>query len=155
MSKSAHSHRHSPGPVRRRAFVSKRAAIIGAVLVVALIVAAVLIFSPKSNSLPSEISADLAYQQYQQGAFFLDVRSVDEWNAFHVPGSTLIPLDQLAARVDEVPRNQPVVVVCRTGSRSRSGRDILLNAGFTQVTSVTGGLTAWSKAGYPVDGTRP
>jgi rhodanese-related sulfurtransferase len=155
MSKSAHSHRHSPAPVRRKAFVSKRAAIIGAVLVVALIVAAVLIFSRKPGHLPSEINADQAYQQYQQGAFFLDVRSVDEWNAFHVPGSTLIPLDQLAERLDEVPRDRQVIVVCRSGSRSRSGRDILLNAGFTQVASVTGGLTAWSKAGYPIEGTRP
>jgi rhodanese-related sulfurtransferase len=155
MSKSAHSHRHSPIPVRRRAFVSKRVAIIGAVLVVALVIAAVLIFSPKSYSLPAEISADQAYRQYQQGTFFLDVRSVDEWNAFHVPGSTLIPLDQLSERIGEVPDDRQVIVVCRTGSRSRSGRDILLNAGFTQVTSVTGGLTAWSKAGYPVDGTRP
>ena len=155
MSKSAHSHRHSPAPVRRRAFISKRAAIIGAVLVVALIVAAVLIFGPKSNSLPAEISADQAYQQYQQGAFFLDVRSTDEWNAFHVPGSTLIPLEQLAGRLDEVPRDRQVILVCHSGSRSRSGRDILLNAGFTQVANVTGGLTAWSKAGYPIEGTRP
>jgi rhodanese-related sulfurtransferase len=155
MSKRSYSHHPSSKPARRKARLSRRAAIIGAALVVALIVAAVLIFSRKSGHLPSEISADQAYQQYQQGAFFLDVRSVDEWNAFHVPGSTLIPLDQLSERLDEVPRDRQVIVVCRSGSRSRSGRDILLNSGFTQVASVTGGLTAWSKAGYPIEGTRP
>jgi len=87
----------------------------------------------------------------QNGAFVLDVRTVEEWNEFHAPNSTLIPLDQLASRLNEVPRDRQVVVVCRSGNRSQQGRDILLNAGFEQVTSMTGGLNEWRAGGFPIE----
>ncbi len=103
-----------------------------------------------STALPAEISVDEAYAKYPNGAFFLDVRTQEEWDQFHAPQSTLIPLDQLASRVNEVPRDRPIVVVCRSGNRSQQGRDILLQAGFTQVTSMAGGLTEWRSKGYPV-----
>ena len=98
-----------------------------------------------------EVSVDEAYQMYQDGAFVLDVRTQEEWDEFHVPGTTLIPLDELASRIDEVPRDQDVLVVCRSGNRSQSGRDTLLDAGFERVTSMTGGLNAWRDAGYPIE----
>ncbi len=100
--------------------------------------------------LPAEINVDQAYQEYQQGTFVLDVRTVEEWNEFHAPGTTLIPLDQLAQRVNELPRDRQIVVVCRSGNRSQSGRDILKQAGFEQVTSMAGGLNEWRAKGYPV-----
>ena len=128
---------------------------------VVLGVAAILVLSSKpenslqASNLSAEISVDEAYQLYRQGVFFLDVRTEDEWDAYHIAGSTLIPLEQLTARLDELPRDQTIVVVCRSGNRSRSGRGILLEAGFTQITSVSGGLTAWSNAGYPLEGSSP
>jgi rhodanese-related sulfurtransferase len=103
----------------------------------------------KSSSLPREISVTEAVKKRDAGAFILDVRQPDEWNEFHVPDSTLIPLAELASRVDELPNDQEIVVVCRSGNRSAQGRDILLDAGFTQVTSMAGGLTQWKAAGYP------
>jgi len=63
----------------------------------------------------------------------------------------LIPLDELEDRLDEVPRDQDIVVICRSGNRSQVGRDILQTAGFPRVTSVNGGLTAWKAAGYPTE----
>ena len=54
-----------------------------------------------------------------------------------------------ASRVDELPRDQEIVVVCRSGNRSQQGRAILLEAGFTQVTSMAGGVTQWRAAGHP------
>lgn len=101
-------------------------------------------------TLPSEISVAEAYQKYQNGAFVLDVRTPQEWEEYHAPNTTLIPLDELPQRVDEVPRDREVVVICRSGNRSQVGRDILRDAGFTRVTSVAGGLKAWRAAGYPV-----
>jgi len=80
---------------------------------------------------------------------FLDVRTPEEWVDFHAPNSTLIPLDELESRVNELPRDQEIVVVCRSGNRSQVGRDILRNAGFDQVSSMSGGLNAWRSAGYP------
>jgi rhodanese-related sulfurtransferase len=107
--------------------------------------------TPASNALGSTISVNEAYNLYQNGAFLLDVRTQEEWNEFHAPDTTLIPLDQLASRLSEVPRDRQVVVVCRSGNRSQQGRDILRNAGFEQVTSMTGGLNEWRASGYPVE----
>ncbi len=102
-----------------------------------------------SNSLPREISVQEAAAKRDAGAFILDVRQPDEWSQYHIAGSTLIPLGELASRVNELPRNEEIVVVCHSGNRSAKGRDILLNAGFTQVTSMAGGLIQWQAAGYP------
>jgi rhodanese-related sulfurtransferase len=120
-----------------------------AVGVVVLIGAAILLLRPKS-ALPSEISATQAYETYQQGAFFLDVRTQEEWNQGHIAKSTLIPLDSLQGLLSEVPRDQDIVVVCRSGVRSKEGAAILREAGFTRVTCMTGGLQAWVAAGYPL-----
>lgn len=101
--------------------------------------------------LPAEISVNDAYTKYQNGAFVLDVRTQEEWDEYHAPNTTLIPLDQLPTRLNEVPRDKEIVVVCRSGNRSQQGRDILLNAGFEQVTSMKGGLKEWRSSGYPVE----
>ena len=117
-------------------------------------VTGILIISPK-NAPTVEISPTQAYAKYQQGAFFLDVRSQDEWNQFHITGSTLIPLDQLQNRLSELPNNKDIVVVCLTGHRSMSGATILQQAGFTRVSTLSGGLQAWINANYPVVRTSP
>jgi rhodanese-related sulfurtransferase len=102
-----------------------------------------------TSSYPSEISVAEAVSKREAGAFILDVRQPEEWDEFHVPDSTLIPLDQLASRINELPKDKEIVIVCRSGNRSAQGRDILLDAGFAQVTSMAGGLTQWKAAGYP------
>lgn len=104
-----------------------------------------------STALPNEIGVSEAYSKYQNGAYVLDVRTQEEWDDFHAPNTTLIPLDQLPSRINEIPRDQEIVVVCRSGNRSRQGRDILLDAGFQQVTSMQGGLNEWRASGYPVE----
>jgi rhodanese-related sulfurtransferase len=77
------------------------------------------------------------------------VRDPDEWNEYHIPASTLIPLDQLETCLNEVPQGKEIAVVCRSGNRSQPGRDVLKNAGFTPVTSMSGGLKEWKAAGLP------
>jgi rhodanese-related sulfurtransferase len=104
-----------------------------------------------SSDLPSTISVSDAYTLYQKGAFVVDVRTQEEWSEFHVPNTILIPLDQLPARFHEVPFDRPIIVVCRSGNRSQQGRDILLKAGFEQVTSMNGGLNEWRAKGYPIE----
>jgi rhodanese-related sulfurtransferase len=101
-------------------------------------------------ALPSTVSVAQAAQLRAQGAMVLDVREQSEWDQFHIPDATLIPLGQLATRINEVPKNRDVVVVCRTGVRSAQGRDILLQAGYTRVTSLAGGMTQWQAAGMPL-----
>ncbi|MDR7542686.1 MAG: rhodanese-like domain-containing protein [Armatimonadota bacterium] len=121
-------------------------------LVVLLAVAAAATWGLRGSgraSYPDEISTAEAAARRGNGAFILDVREPQEWHQVHIPGSTLIPLGALASRVNEVPSDRDVVVVCRTGNRSRQGRDILRRAGYTKVTSMAGGIQAWVAAGYP------
>lgn len=121
-----------------------------AVIILVVIVGA-FIFKPGSTTageaLPQEISVAEASTMRDSGAFILDVRQPEEWNESHIPGATLIPLGELASRVNEIPKDQEVVVVCRSGNRSQQGRSILLSAGFEQVTSMAGGINQWSAAG--------
>ncbi len=126
---------------------------LGAGVIGLILIGVVWIALPRraSDQLPLNISVDQAYALYQDGAFFLDVREPSEWEEYHAPGTTLIPLGELASRLDEVPRDRPIVVVCRSGNRSQQGRDILLQAGFSQVTSMDGGLKAWRARGYPIE----
>ncbi len=118
-----------------------------------IVIAGVLVFQNSNQgtaSLASEISVTQAAQKRDQGAFILDVREQSEWNQFHIPGATLVPLGELPNRLQAVPKDREVVVVCRTGNRSATGRDILLKAGYTQVTSMAGGVTEWQSKGLPI-----
>jgi rhodanese-related sulfurtransferase len=103
------------------------------------------------EALPAEVSVQEASAMRTAGAFVLDVRQPEEWAAGHIPGATLIPLDELAGRTAEVPTDRDVVVICRSGNRSAQGRDVLLGAGFAAVTSVAGGMDDWSAAGLPTE----
>jgi rhodanese-related sulfurtransferase len=128
-------------------------------LIIVIIAAVVLINRPQASQtagpLPKEIAVAEAYQKYQAGTFFLDVREQSEWDEYHAPNATLIPLGTLESRLGELPRDRQIVVVCRSGNRSQQGRDILLNNGFTQVASMAGGMKTWREAGYPVEGNSP
>ncbi len=86
------------------------------------------------------------------GALLLDVREPDEYAQGHAPGSTLIPLGQLAQRLQEISRykNQPVALICRSGNRSGQAQKLLEKAGFSAAVNVEGGMIAWQKAGLPV-----
>ena len=98
---------------------------------------------------PATVSVQEAARLRDAGAFVLDVREPVEWASFHLAGATLIPLGDLSSRLSEVPRDRLILVVCLSGHRSLQGRDILLQAGYTQVTTLAGGLTAWQEQGLP------
>jgi rhodanese-related sulfurtransferase len=104
-----------------------------------------------NSGLPAEVSVDEGYQMYQSGVFVLDVRTQQEWDEYHAPNTTLIPLDQLQSRLGELPKDREILVICRSGNRSQQGRDILRSAGF-DAASMAGGLREWYAQGYPVEG---
>lgn len=87
-----------------------------------------------------------------QGAFLLDVREPSEFAEVHAKDATLIPLGQLNSRLEEIVqhKDKPVVVICRSGNRSARAVDMLMKSGFTQVSNVSGGTSAWVSAGLPV-----
>ena len=82
----------------------------------------------------------------------VDVRQPDEYTGplGHIKGAQLIPLPELAQRVNEIDRARPAVMVCRSGARSAQATVILQRAGFDRVANMTGGMLRWRSEGHPV-----
>jgi len=81
----------------------------------------------------------------------VDVREPSEWAGGHIPGAIHIPLGEIALRQNELKRDVPIVTVCRSGSRSLVAGELLQRAGFSEVSSMAGGMIAWSKARQPIE----
>ena len=79
----------------------------------------------------------------------VDVRTPREYDATHIDGSISMPLNHLGGRVGELPRNQPIVVLCAGGYRSSIAASLLMREGFTRVSELAGGIAAWDAAGLP------
>jgi rhodanese-related sulfurtransferase len=80
------------------------------------------------------------------GAWLLDVRENDEWAAGYAPGARHIPLGELGARTAEIPQDQTIYVICRSGMRSGRAAHALAGAGW-QAINVAGGMQDWAAAG--------
>lgn len=84
----------------------------------------------------------------------LDVRSEREWREGHIDGSLNVPLNHLRERLDEVPRDRPVVVHCATDYRSSIATSLLALAGMTNVSNLVGGIGAWEASRLETAGAR-
>jgi rhodanese-related sulfurtransferase len=82
------------------------------------------------------------------GAVLIDVREPDEYTAAHVPGATLVPLATVPDRLDDVPTEGTVYVICAKGARSLRAAEFYRAQGIDAV-NVAGGTTAWVDAGQP------
>lgn len=76
--------------------------------------------------------------------FILDVREPHEWQIGRIPGAVLIPLGELPKRLHELDKSRAIVAQCRSGARSLKAAHVLLDAGFTDVRNLKGGILAWS-----------
>lgn len=97
-----------------------------------------------------EVHARLA--QREDNRLLLDVRTPEEFASGHIAGALNIPVDDLPVRLEEIAgyRSAPVIVYCRSGRRSLVASQILVKAGFRDVTNMTGGVLDWSAAGFPL-----
>lgn len=89
--------------------------------------------------------------------YLLDVREFEEWQAGHAPDAVHLPLSELMQRVDEVPADREVYVICRSGNRSDRAAQYLNQLGRTSL-NVLGGMHAWQAEGRPMiseDGQEP
>ncbi|MCB0216836.1 MAG: rhodanese-like domain-containing protein [Chloroflexi bacterium] len=95
--------------------------------------------------------ATTAALQASGGALLIDVREPSEYAEGHIPGITLIPMGEVQDRLAELPRDQPVILTCRSGNRSATVAEFLRGQGYDQVYSMQGGILAWEGAGQPVE----
>jgi adenylyltransferase/sulfurtransferase len=75
--------------------------------------------------------------------FILDVREPFEYQIANI-GATLIPLNDVPKRLAEIPRDREIIVHCKAGVRSQRAAEYLSQAGYAQVTNLTGGILAWA-----------
>jgi sulfur-carrier protein adenylyltransferase/sulfurtransferase len=97
------------------------------------------------NSL--EITAGELAERIERGEplLLLDVREPYEWETGHLENSQHIPMRQIPAQVDSLPRDTEIVVMCRSGQRSANVQQYMLNSGFQKVKNLAGGLMAWAR----------
>ncbi len=80
----------------------------------------------------------------------VDVREAGEFATVRAPGAVLVPTSTFQARVDELPADRPLMLVCHVGGRSAAVTGFLIRAGRADVVNVAGGMEAWERAGLPV-----
>jgi len=80
----------------------------------------------------------------REAPLLVDVREPWEFNLCRIEGSLLVPLGELTRRVDELPRDRPLVMVCHTGRRSQSAAMFLEQSGFGDVRNLKGGVERWA-----------
>ena len=95
------------------------------------------------------IDVSAATRLLADGASIIDVREPDEFASGHVEGAIHVPLGSLSQRLDEVPEDRPVIVVCAAGSRAASGVSVLERAGRKSLFDLQGGMAAWHDSGEP------
>ena len=104
-------------------------------------------------AIAKNLSPTEAYQLMQNKGkelFLLDVRTPGEYREVRLADAKLIPISQLLKRLQEIPRNKPILVYCAVGSRSSQVVGYMARVGFAEVYNLYGGIYAWSKKGYPV-----
>lgn len=89
-----------------------------------------------------------ALAAFRDGALLLDVREYEEWMAGHVDGAVHVPMQELPARLAELPNDRQIVCICRSGNRSGQVTAFLLRQGFDAV-NMTGGMRAWDAEQLP------
>lgn len=104
------------------------------------------------------IDAEALKQWIDQDAVTLvDVREPSEYAAQHIPGAVLVPLSRFSPAQIPVVQDKKLVLYCRSGNRSGQAAQRLLQAGFEDVTHLSGGLPDWVEKGFPlqIDKTAP
>ncbi|WP_135609925.1 rhodanese-like domain-containing protein [Methanococcoides sp. AM1] len=132
------------------------------VLVLAILVVSVVILGCADPGMSDQVDGDNATAGYTDvsvqeakemidsgDVFLLDVRTVNEFETEHIEGAVNIDVNELGSRLDEVPQDETILVYCRTGVRSAAASNILVDAGYTDVYNMLGGISQWKAKGYP------
>ena len=99
------------------------------------------------------VSLDVARQELESGkAVVIDIREPQEHAMGVAPGTRLLPMRQLASRINEIPADpkQPVLLICNTQNRSSATWKYLREKGYTNVRFVQGGMSEWARRAWPM-----
>jgi rhodanese-related sulfurtransferase len=96
------------------------------------------------------IEAERRLREDPARPLLLDVRELSEFAEVRAPGAVLLPTSVFNARLDELPVDRPLLVICHMGGRSAAVAGYLARSGRTDVANVSGGMDAWERSGLPV-----
>ena len=92
-----------------------------------------------------------AQDEVARGALLIDVREQHEWDAGRMPDAQLIPMGHIPSRLGDLPRDRKIIFTCRTGNRSGTIKDYMIEEhGYADVHNLLGGIVAWQLEGLPV-----
>jgi hydroxyacylglutathione hydrolase len=114
-----------------------------------------------AKGMPGWIDAGMRFERTEQisaheaaevagESVVVDVRSCGEWNSGHIAGARHVMLGELGSKMESLPRDSRIVAVCGSGYRSSLAASLLLKSGFSRVSSMDGGMTAWNGQQLPV-----
>jgi rhodanese-related sulfurtransferase len=108
----------------------------------------------ENQSLVKEICPTTTQQWVKNGALLVDVREKNEVAqlAYEVPNLINIPLSEFEERFQEIPKDKPVVIVCKSGGRSLRATGFLVNHGYENVVNMQHGIEKWVQKGFPTKG---
>lgn len=108
----------------------------------------------ENQTLVKEICPTTTQEWVKNGALLVDVREKNEVEtlSFDVPNLINIPLSEFEERYNEIPKDQPVVMLCRAGIRSLRAAGFLVNHGYENVVNMKMGLNRWVQKGFPTQG---
>jgi rhodanese-related sulfurtransferase len=100
----------------------------------------------------AEIDSEALHSRLAEGEAvrLLDIRSPAEVAQGMIPGSDRLPMHLIPLRLSELPRNQELVLYCRSGARSYHACRFLMEQGYTQVVNLRGGIAAWARHGFEI-----
>lgn len=104
----------------------------------------------ETGDIPERTPPEAAAALEGGAPWLLDVREPAEFQAGHIAGAHSIPQGELASRLEEIPRDRALIVVCQSGSRSLRAARFLKALGFSNVAQLAGGTDAWAASGRPV-----
>jgi len=112
--------------------------------------AALMVLAAPARAQVMSVTLEQARAEQQAGqALLVDIREPDEHATGVAPGARLLPMRQLPRRLAELPRDQPVLLICNTQNRSRATLDALRAQGWTNLRYVHGGMSEWVRRGWP------
>jgi rhodanese-related sulfurtransferase len=108
----------------------------------------------ENQTLVKEICPTTTQEWVKNGALLVDVREKDEVSelAYDVPNIINIPLSEFEERINEIPKDRDVVMVCKGGGRSLRAAGFLVNHGYDKVVNMEHGITRWVQKGFPTKG---
>ena len=106
---------------------------------------------PKDSTITMIDSEEMKTMLEDNQVQLVDVRTVKEFNEHYIKGAeNIVYDDNFNQKLDKLEKDKPIIVYCRSGSRSAKCTDIMEKQGFTKIYELKGGITQWMKEGKPV-----